>query len=727
MQEKNKRITFGLIIDMISAWGDGDYYQAIIISGVADYAKANDINLMCFVVGKLDSPLDWERSRNLLFNFVHENHIDGLIVLTTAIGLYETEERILSLLDGFKNIPLVTLSDGYGKYHEVTSNNYMGIYDIVSHVIEVHHRRRLAFIGGPKNANESQLRFQAFYDALNDHHIPYISELTFEGNFLCESGNAAIEYFSEHHLEFDALICANDNMALGALTELYKRTGSIPDHISITGFDDVESSKFHRLTTVRQPFYEQAQASSEMLYRLIKGEDISYINILPVEVILRSSCGCPGTVHNSSFTQLSPQEYESLQEVCLTTKDKIIAELETINHLNGLPVVNEDYENILHFENEIIDALRTGASKDHLSFVQSQALESFSEDLMSNLDWKMQMDAIYQVLPHFNIKKGFVSIYEDRNQPLKNSRLLLAYNNHRSDLGEQGMIFETLNILPACFMNALYNERFNIIIMALHQGDRPLGYTIFSFEDKLHKIYEIARYNIGVALNGSLLVESIKNQALDLERQVEERTRELSEINNTLTHEIGKRKKAQVELGEAMMALERHNTQLKTESMRDELTGLYNRRGFIELVTEYIENAMYTNNQFLLLFGDLDGLKQINDQFGHTEGDFAIKQTAEILRLTFKQNCDIISRLSGDEFTVVISGASSHDQSEISKKLKLNCDTFNSTTNKPYTLSLSTGFAYFNPKEPLDFDALLSEADNALYKEKRKKKSGVLN
>jgi hypothetical protein len=220
-------------------------------------------------------------------------------------------------------------------------------------VIEEHHRSRLAFIGGPKNNWESEERYQAFLDSLKEHQIPYYPELTYEGDFLYESGYASVKYLLENNLEFDAIICANDNMAVGALTQLYKQLGKIPEQLSITGFDDTFTSKFHSLTTVKQPFYELARAAADTLHKLIKGEETQRTVEFPAEIILRSSCGCISNALKNTEITLNLSKNEPLTDLCEATKSTILTELNEFNkYLN-----KEDYELLLGLENEIIDAL----------------------------------------------------------------------------------------------------------------------------------------------------------------------------------------------------------------------------------------------------------------------------------------------------------------------------------------------------------------------------------
>ena len=140
----------------------------------------------------------------------------------------------------------------------------------------------------------------------------------------------------------------------------------------------------------------------------------------------------------------------------------------------------------------------------------------------------------------------------------------------------------------------------------------------------------------------------------------------------------------------------------------------------MKLGNEYYETAKRNDISFLLLYADLDGLKMINDQFGHSEGDYAIASTAKILNKTFR-NSDIISRLGGDEFTVIISSASNKDEKDIRNRIQRYCDLHNELSKKPYKLSISLGFAYFCPENPCSFEDLMKAADKALYEDKQSK------
>lgn len=156
-------------------------------------------------------------------------------------------------------------------------------------------------------------------------------------------------------------------------------------------------------------------------------------------------------------------------------------------------------------------------------------------------------------------------------------------------------------------------------------------------------------------------------------------------------------------------------------SLRDQMTGLYNRRGFITLAEQQIKAANRAGRAMLLTFVDCDGLKGINDAFGHEEGDRALIDTADVLRRTFRGS-DIIARLGGDEFAVLSIDAAEMAPQDFSDRLEGHIAEFNAGKFRPYTLSMSWGTAVYDPAAPRSLDDLLSSADGLMYARKKDKK-----
>jgi diguanylate cyclase (GGDEF)-like protein len=169
----------------------------------------------------------------------------------------------------------------------------------------------------------------------------------------------------------------------------------------------------------------------------------------------------------------------------------------------------------------------------------------------------------------------------------------------------------------------------------------------------------------------------------------------------------------------ARCAVKQHMIQeeLRNLALTDDLTGLYNRRGFFALASQQLKVARRSDRCALLFFADVNGLKQINDHFGHSEGDLAITRTAEILRETFRDS-DIVARLGGDEFAVLANEASSDSQKDIWDRLKENLSAEGSHDPR-YSLSLSIGVARFDPRSSITLGELLEYADQAMYEAKR--------
>lgn len=152
-------------------------------------------------------------------------------------------------------------------------------------------------------------------------------------------------------------------------------------------------------------------------------------------------------------------------------------------------------------------------------------------------------------------------------------------------------------------------------------------------------------------------------------------------------------------------------------ALTDELTGLYNRRGFCALADRQLKLGRRSGHAMLLFFIDVDGLKKINDSLGHTEGDWALRRTAELLKKTFRDS-DIIARLGGDEFGVLAIEASGHSEATMLARLQRYLHTSNADETR-CNISLSVGVARFDHRNMTSISELMIQADQAMYKQKR--------
>jgi len=169
------------------------------------------------------------------------------------------------------------------------------------------------------------------------------------------------------------------------------------------------------------------------------------------------------------------------------------------------------------------------------------------------------------------------------------------------------------------------------------------------------------------------------------------------------------------------MELEQANDRLRSLSLSDELTGLNNRRGFMILATGLLKFSRRAGHPLCLLYIDLDCLKPINDTFGHAAGDMALTHFARILTETFRDS-DVIARMGGDEFVVMTVDATESDLAGIQARLQSNVNADNLQSVRGYALSFSLGVIRVDLNSTATMEALLSQADAAMYAHKQSRK-----
>jgi diguanylate cyclase (GGDEF)-like protein len=161
---------------------------------------------------------------------------------------------------------------------------------------------------------------------------------------------------------------------------------------------------------------------------------------------------------------------------------------------------------------------------------------------------------------------------------------------------------------------------------------------------------------------------------------------------------------------------------LRSLSLRDELTGLYNRRGFLEIAGQAQAQAARDRRLAALIFVDLNGMKRINDELGHETGDDALKDAACVLKEALTRS-DVVARLGGDEFVAFSLDFGSGKLEPLRRRLRALADEEVSRKQRPYRLSMSSGAAYTDPQNPESLAQLLERADAAMYEQKRARKA----
>jgi diguanylate cyclase (GGDEF)-like protein len=170
----------------------------------------------------------------------------------------------------------------------------------------------------------------------------------------------------------------------------------------------------------------------------------------------------------------------------------------------------------------------------------------------------------------------------------------------------------------------------------------------------------------------------------------------------------------------ARHAAVRHRVQLSLHALAlvDELTELYNRRGFLTLARQQMKAAERARRALVHIYADLDGLKIINDTFGHREGDLALIETADLLRAVFRET-DVVARIGGDEFAVLAIDTGERSAELLLERLAGALAARNAHRHRPWLLSLSVGATVYDPDDPCVVEELIARADARMYAQKR--------
>jgi DNA-binding LacI/PurR family transcriptional regulator len=301
-----RSLTVGFLIANIE-----EGYQGPLLRGAIDGALEAGANFLCFAGGVLGRAEGGERAR--VFDLAMPGNIDALVIAAGAIGNWIDTAQIEAYCERFKPLPMCSIAVELGGMSSVRIDNESGMRAVLEHLFSVHGMRRIAFVRGPANNADAGRRFDAYVAALAAEGIPVAPELIVSGDFQEQAGTDAVgELLDRRRLslhELDAIVVANDNMAIGVIAELTRRGIRVPDQVAVVGFDDVEEARLTLppLTTVRQPLYEQGRDAVRTVLRQVRlGTEIEQV-VRRTELVVRQSCGCLGQ-HNDVDVPGSDEE-----------------------------------------------------------------------------------------------------------------------------------------------------------------------------------------------------------------------------------------------------------------------------------------------------------------------------------------------------------------------------------------------------------------------------------
>lgn len=380
----------------------GTHYQFSILTGVVDAVRDYDVNLICVCGSEFDVPRDYSRNANLIYNWVDESNIDGIMMVSTIFNYVDAEfqTRYCKRLDP---LPLRVLGQISADVPNTTIDNMSGLRDVIRHLISRHGFRHLAFVGGPRYNKDADERYQTYMDVLAEYQIPLDPNLVLEGDFMYIDGERVVsQLLDERKVKVDAIIASNDDMAFGILDSLRARGIKVPEQMAVTGFDDAEgaSTAIPPLTTVSQPVYQQAYDSVELLLSQVRGENAPRNLVFLTQPVYRRSCGCPPLAVQKTMMVgegAAEKGLGSLQEVLAKKQPGILFSLKQITAGLLDPIAEKSEAFMLAFMADLLpeDARQPGDT--FLLMLEDVLWNSPVLDERS-LDWHSMIAAMRQQL-----------------------------------------------------------------------------------------------------------------------------------------------------------------------------------------------------------------------------------------------------------------------------------------------------------------------------------------
>ncbi|MEM5946956.1 methyl-accepting chemotaxis protein [Spirochaetia bacterium 38H-sp] len=359
-----------------------DDYQQNLWEGICNKAEELGVEAIAIPGGLINSTMHDNDVRNTLYSILSNGKWDGAIVCSAVYATFAKPSIIFEILEkvigDISNFPIVNMGGKINVYPTIQIDNKRGLDKLVEHIIVKHGVRKIAHISGPLNNSEAIERKEIFQQVLRKHRIEIREEWIAEGTFERWSGRKAAEAIWSSPEKPEAIVAANDLMALGAYDFFIEKRINIPSDLILTGFDDIVDAKLNAvpISTVRQPIYAEGEKALEMLYQWIKTGNKPDDLIFPAEVIYRNSCGC-----------LSELVHQAGHHMGATVSDEPSFNIENIlaeiRKRHRMEINSKEKEIFKYFVDDILSFCQDSCKEeniDELAKKLSEKLTSFDDE-----------------------------------------------------------------------------------------------------------------------------------------------------------------------------------------------------------------------------------------------------------------------------------------------------------------------------------------------------------
>ncbi|MBR1691682.1 MAG: GGDEF domain-containing protein [Lachnospiraceae bacterium] len=777
-QREKEQINVGVLIGKVNT-----YHPQELVHGIYQAAKDYNANVI-FMLGAQKTQDDavfqefgdvsqYDYQMNTVYDYAELAGVDVLIVSYGTIGVHLMENNKAKFLSKFSRIPYIVLEDlDEGNY--IISDNYNGMKASVEHLIADHKYKKIAYISGPEGNVDAQQRMQAYVDAMTEHGLEMPENYIIFGDFSTGSGVVSTEALLTQYPDLEAIVCGNDEMAMGAYAACKKKGLRVGEDIAVTGYDNCQlaQSMDPPLTTVDQNGYDMGYRALKEAIRLGKGSERITLKV-PAAFCKRSSCGCLERKRDRKYVGKEPQYLlEHVGDIAREAADKIVLNQEsdaffdkmcdyirellefTINtYLLSSGSGDEEYD-----KNHLMHLVRNIIQDQYGQFISMDVLLREYGNLFHHYIWSDMEDqkkkrlfkAVTEMSEYvrsymvemkqkeysdYQLKTSMSPVFErklleyiyDEQQMYYNCVKGLKLMGVRSAMicvTEDAVICRQDKewISPKELSVAAYFNQDNM--MSFSWQERPIVnvkqgiLNLFKNKNNTNKSYMVFPLFAENCHFGILACDVNPDEALS----VHVYSLMVGSVLRFMQLSMNERQ-VQKKLESSMRLLKEKNKVLSFISAFDELTGMLNRRGFGEKAFEFNKKNEGRNAYFV--FADLDHLKEINDKYGHAEGDYAIIQCARTLNASCGKH-DIVGRMGGDEFMMMVASDEEDFVSKMKQKIKDAFADLNSRSNKPYYVEASIGIKPFVCNEEFDFSSILQQSDKVMYESKKKRRATIV-
>lgn len=684
-----KRI--GLQISSIDSGLRTDIFEAI-----EESCKEKDMDLIVFPGGR-GSSVGFEYLQTTIYHHLSKANIDSLIVSSEhflrfaksrfnapapdAVPPLETEsvsgtnaelneEQIDSVVSQHhlrqhraQYIPLVSIVETKFDVPQVVSDYEEKTRALITHMVHFHGCKTFNIVTGMRDSTATESRLRLCLETLSSLGITVEKERIFSAILDTSTGYNAMRYFfQKQFMPVDCIICLNDDLAIGVSTYARTRALQIPLNFKLICVDDIVRSRFNGVTlsTVHLGLKDVCRTAVDYAERLANGETIPQKTKVPSEIRYRKSCGCIPTADFGTDYRSESQE------------DVPYTKSEIHEMASDYFVLEEDIFLMRRFFGNLNAALTLPKALAHL------------ESSMPSLHIRACAVVLYE-------RKIILEEGDDFELPSRATLMLtyddLASASSRSAFASNKAFNPQLGMLPP---GTFKERRHTFMVKSLFYDNALFGYVVYEPGNFHQALYDTAFSMVASILNAAILFT--QQQAIEQHQRV------------------------------MLKQLESTNSELSGRSYSDELTGVYNRRGVLNFGQQAIDLAVEREQHGMVLYADMDGLKGINDTFGHDAGDIAIKTMSDILKETFRTQ-DVVGRMGGDEFVVVAVGLTEELLPKIRERIKAFEAKWFQENQPPFHLGISFGGVPFHSGTDTNLENLLQAADKLLYEEKVQKHS----